>query len=300
MDKEFQEEIKQKFTTKNAIRAIILGIATLILAQAIGSVVYLLPLPKGAISVIFTVLYIAISYGSIRLCCIKILHVSMDECFIVMPNVKMIWLIIAILLPLTVSAVLLCTSGEFVNNNVITSQAANIIINSIFVAGLASGVVEEMVFRGMIMKALEKRWGKIVAIIIPSVTFALMHVIGRDLNIIDILMLLVAGTSVGIMFSLIVYESGSVWPSALVHGTWNVIMVGKILDISVSHHEDAILSYKLYSKSFVMTGGAFEVESSIVATLGYIFVIALTLFLITRKVKVRAGLASRARNITSE
>ena len=171
-------------------------------------------------------------------------------------------MIIAILLPVTVSAVLLCTSGEFVNNNVSTSQAANIIINSIFIAGLASGVVEEMVFRGMIMKALEKRWGKIVAIIIPSVIFALIHVIGRDLNIIDILILLVAGTSVGIMFSLIVYESGSVWSSALVHGTWNVIMIGKILDISVSYHEDAILSYKLYSKSFVLTGGAFGVESS--------------------------------------
>jgi hypothetical protein len=75
-------------------------------------------------------------------------------------------------------------------------------------------------------------------------------------------------------------------------------MIGKILDISVSYHEDAILSYKLYSKSFVLTGGAFGVESSIVATLGYIFVTALTLFLIKRKVKVRAGLASRAGNIT--
>ena len=47
MDKEFQEDIKQKFTTKNAILAIILGIATLILGQAISSVAYLLPSPKG-------------------------------------------------------------------------------------------------------------------------------------------------------------------------------------------------------------------------------------------------------------
>jgi membrane protease YdiL (CAAX protease family) len=198
----------------------------------------------------------------------------------------MIWLIIAILLPVTVSAVLLCTSGEFVNNNVSTSQAGNIIINAIFVSGLASGVVEEMVFRGMIMKALEKRWGKIVAIILPSVIFALIHVIGRDLKIIDILILLVAGTSVGIMFSLIVYESGSVWPGALVHGTWNAIMIGKILDISVSYHDDAIFSYKLSSKSLFFTGGGFGVESSLAAILGYIVVLAITLFLMKRKVKV--------------
>lgn len=51
------------------------------------------------------------------------------------------------------------------------------------------------------------------------------------MNIISILLLLVAGTSVGIMFSLIVYESGSIWCSALVHGTWNIIMIGGILTI---------------------------------------------------------------------
>ncbi len=39
--------------------------------------------------------------------------------------------------------------------------------------------------------------------------------------------------SVGIIFSLIVYESGSIWSSAIVHGIWNVIIIGEILNINI-------------------------------------------------------------------
>ncbi|WP_102400300.1 hypothetical protein [Haloimpatiens massiliensis] len=45
----------------------------------------------------------------------------------------------------------------------------------------------------------------------------------------------------------------------------------------------AIFSYKLLSKSFILTGGKFGVESSIVAVLGYIMVIVFTLFSMKRK-----------------
>ena len=38
------------------------------------------------------------------------------------------------------------------------------------------------------------------------------------MNLVDLFFLLVAGTSVGIMFSLIVYESNSIWLKR--HGPW--------------------------------------------------------------------------------
>jgi len=91
--------------------------------------------------------------------------------------------------------------------------------------------------------------------------------------------------SVGIIFSLIVYESGSIWSSAIVHGIWNVIIIGEILNINILYNQHAIFSYKLLSKSFILTGGAFGVESSIVAVLGYITVIIFTLFSMKRKFK---------------
>lgn len=276
---------KEIFTTRKAILGIFLGIILLVFAQGISSLAYSLLLPDGMKAVVFGALYVTISYNLIKLCCKKILHISLKECHIDKPKINFRWLICAILLPVVVSAILLCTSGELVKNNMDIVDLVNIVIRAIFSVGLGAGVVEEMVFRGLIMKALEKRWGKMIAIIIPSVIFGLLHTIGMDMNLIDILLLFVAGTSVGIMFSLIVYESGSIWSSAIVHGMWNIIMIGGILDINISYNQHAIFSYKLLSKSFILTGGAFGVEASIVAVLGYIAVIVLTLFSIKRKSK---------------
>lgn len=50
-------------------------------------------------------------------------------------------------------------------------------------------------------------WGKVAAAVVPSVIFGLLHIINVDVNLRDIILLLIAGTSVGIMFSLIVYQS---------------------------------------------------------------------------------------------
>lgn len=285
MNTELQENVEQSFTTTKAVLAIILGVILVILAGEISSLVYKFSLPHTLSIILFSALYIVITYSFTRLCCTKILHISMNECFIVKPRIKMIWLITAILLPITVSGVLLCLPGQLIKNNINTSQTMNIIVNAIFNTGLSAGIVEEMVFRGMIMKALDKRFGKMTAIILPSFIFALIHVIGMKMNIVSILQLIVAGTSVGIMFSLIVYESGSIWCSAIVHGIWNVIMIGEILNISGTYNNKAIYSYKLASESIILTGGEFGIESSIVSVLVFIVVIALTLFLMEKKVK---------------
>ena len=42
--------------------------------------------------------------------------------------------------------------------------------------GIAAGFVEEMVFRGVILNALKKRWNIKVAVIVPSMLFGIVHV----------------------------------------------------------------------------------------------------------------------------
>ncbi|NMF07830.1 CPBP family intramembrane glutamic endopeptidase [Clostridium beijerinckii] len=285
MNTELQENIENGFTTKKAILAIILGIISVILLKEVSRIVYRFRLPDTISPILFSVLYIGMSYIFIRVCCTKILHISMNECFIGKPRAKITWLIIALLLPVIVSGVLLCFPGELIKNNITTFQSVNVVMRAIFSAGLGAGIVEEMFFRGMIMKALDKRFGKVTAIILPSFIFALMHLIGIKINIVSILLLIVAGTSVGIMFSLIVYESGSIWCSAIVHGIWNIIMIGGILTIGSSYHDKPIYYYKLASESVILTGGEFGIESSIVSILGFLVVSALTLYLMKRKVK---------------
>lgn len=283
MNTELQENVEPSFTTIKAVLAIISGIVLVIFAGEISSLVYKFPLPPAISPIIYSLLYIVISYSLTRLCCTKILHISMNECFIGKPRIKISWLITAILLPIAVSGVLLCFPGQLIKNNISTSKAAYIIVFAIFRSGLSAGIVEEMVFRGMIMKALDKRFGRMTAIIIPSFIFALMHLIGVKMNIVSILQLIIAGTSVGIMFSLIVYESGSIWCSAIVHGIWNIVMVGGILTFDGAYHERAIYFYKLASESIILTGGEYGIESSIISVLAFIVIITLTLLLMKRK-----------------
>lgn len=285
MNTELQENVEPSFTTIKAVLAIIFGVVLVIFADEISRLVYKFSLPPMISPIIYSLLYIGIVYSFTRLCCNKILHISMNECFIGKPRIKIIWLITAILLPIAVSGVLLCFPGQLIKNNINTSKIAYIIVFAIFRLGLSAGIVEEMVFRGMIMKALDKRFGKMTAIILPSFIFALMHLISAKMNIVSILQLIVAGTSVGIMFSLIVYESGSIWCSAIVHGIWNVVMIGGILTFDNAYHERAVYFYKLSSESIILTGGEFGIESSIVSVLGFIVVIALTLYLMKRKVE---------------
>ena len=49
--------------------------------------------------------------------------------------------------------------------------------------GIAAGFVEEMVFRGVILNALKKRWNMKVAVIVPSMLFGIVHVLGQDFSI---------------------------------------------------------------------------------------------------------------------
>ena len=266
---------KSKISVQKAMFAICAGILILIVSQIVSSLPSLLPLPEFIVSIVFGMLYVTIAYFLLKLTCAKLVHLSLGECRIGKPCIRGKWLLVAVLLPVAVSSVLLCMPGDFVRNDVSGYEMFNIVVTALFVVGFGAGVVEEMVFRGFIMTVLEKTWGIKVAIIVPSILFGLLHASG-GMNVFDIIILLAAGTSVGIMFSLLVYKTGSVWCSALVHGTWNVIMIGEILNIGSSYDVNAIFSYDLKAQSVLLTGGMFGVEASLAAIAGYVVVIALT------------------------
>ncbi|MHC0038521.1 lysostaphin resistance A-like protein [Pseudoneobacillus sp. C159] len=264
-------------TTGKAIVGIVLSIVLLFLAQGLSSLIYLAPISRMVSPIIFAVLYVMLSYVGAKIISEKILKLCLNESRITRFGLSWKWVVVSLLLPLIVSAILLCTPGKFVVNEIPAIQVIETLITAIFVTGIGVGIAEEIIFRGLMMHSFEKRWGKVVAIVVPSVFFGLLHAIGANLQMVDLLLLFIGGTSVGIMFSLIVYVSGSIWSSAMVHGIWNIIIIGNILKIGKSNHDGAIMSYTLLSKSALLTGGSFGVEVSIIAILGYISVITILL-----------------------
>lgn len=275
--------MEDRVTTPRAILTIFLAILVLALAQGMASMIFLIPIPEMISTMIFTLCYVVLAYWGVKAICQRVLKLSLRECRIDRPHIQLKWFICAIVLPFAVMTILLLTPGEFVYNDLKALEATEVVITAVFVSGIGAGIVEEFIFRGLIMKTLEKRWGKTAAILVPSIMFGLLHALGTEMDLINLLLLVVGGTSVGIMFSIIVYESGSVWNSAIVHGLWNIIVIGDILHIGALYNESSIFSYKLLSHSNLLTGGAFGIEVSIVSILGYWAVIGSILIYKTKK-----------------
>ena len=148
--------------------------------------------------------------------------------------------------------------------------------------GAGTGIVEEAVFRGVLMTAVERRWNKTAAVLGPSLAFALLHVLGRELSFAGILQLLAAGTAVGVLFSLVAYESGTVWCGAAMHAVWNMVMIGGVLHIGPEPDGYALLNYVLDSASPLVTGGDFGVEASLPSIAVYLGFSALALVRLKR------------------
>ncbi|MBR5799437.1 MAG: CPBP family intramembrane metalloprotease [Lachnospiraceae bacterium] len=273
--------------TGKMIISIILSILTLVasqvLAQLLGSILVLLKIPSFIANIVAGISYVALTYLFLKLLCKKYLKADMREYKIPGIKIELKWGIIAFLLPLLVTAFyLLFVPGSFRQNPLNMNAKLDLISAGIFFSGLGAGIVEEMVFRGIMMSAIEKRFNRKVAIIVPSVLFGLVHILGMGFNLLSCVLVLVAGTMVGIMFSLIASETGSIWNSAIVHAIWNMIIIGGFLWVGAKFDKYSLFSYVLDTKSFLLTGGEFGIESSIVAVIGYSLV---CLFVVLSKKK---------------
>ncbi|MBO5081209.1 MAG: CPBP family intramembrane metalloprotease [Lachnospiraceae bacterium] len=255
------------------IFSILVLVVAQVLAQLLGSVLVLVKIPAFIANMAAGILYIIIAYFLLKLLCKKILKGDMSEYNIPAFKIEIKWVIVAILLPLTVTAFyILFVPGSFEQNVLDTTSKLNLLSAGVFFTGFGAGIVEEMVFRGILMGAIEKKFNKAVAIIVPSVLFGFVHILGMGFAPLSCALVLVAGTMVGVMFSLIASATKSIWNSAIVHAIWNVVIIGGILWTGTEFDSYSLYSYVLDSKSFLLTGGEFGIESSIVAVVGYVVV----------------------------
>lgn len=266
-----------------AVLAIVLLIITQLAAFLLGSVPVVMGLPQAAGNVISAILYPLFALLALKLLCGVFLGVKLADCRITRYKIKPVWAAAAFIMPSIVVGGLLMFAGHWENPALDGMQTAALVTQSVFLVGLAVGAVEEAVFRGAIMKALEMRWGKGVAVVVPSVLFAVAHVLNGGLSVTSFLQLLLAGSVVGVLFSLVTYESGSIWPAALMHSIWNIFMASGILNIGGEAMENCIFNYVLETKSPLITGGEFGAEASVVSIGAYLIFIALAAVLLKKK-----------------
>lgn len=226
----------------------------------------------GVGNIVSSIVYIGVVYGLLTLICHKILHLSMQECRIGRPQIGRKWLISGLILPIGVSAIALLFPGKLMSHSMSGSEYFFILTKQIVLCGLGAGIVEEMIFRGVMMKAIEKQSGKKAAILTPSIVFAAGHIAGSITHFGTVILIMIAGIAVGCMFALVVYESGSIWNSVVIHGLWNAMMTGGMLNIGTSYNNEAIFSYVFEGKYSFLLGGHGSIEASVPAIAGYLII----------------------------
>lgn len=112
---------------------------------------------------------------------------------------------------------------------------------------LCVGFVEEILFRGLLFKAIEKDGVK-TAIIISSVTFALGHLInlvnGVNTDLVDGLCQVALAIPIGFLFVILFYRGGSLWPCIVTHSAIDMIS-------SVSNLGAATLGQKMLIRAII-------------------------------------------------
>lgn len=102
---------------------------------------------------------------------------------------------------------------------------------------LSVGIIEEIIFRGFLFKALSKDNVK-VAISVSSLTFGFGHIINlvSGAELLPTLLQIAYATAAGFSFTIIFYKSGSLLPCIIAHSVMNATSVlacnmGVIMDI---------------------------------------------------------------------
>ncbi len=284
MQKEKIETVSTGKTVGICVLTYFLVILSQVVALLAGQGVNGMGAPMAVGSIVSAVLYLALALKCISFISRKIFKKDMETCRITSRiSLKPVWAVSALVLPALVILMVTRTAGNWSITSMNAEELSYAIVDAAAYYGLAAGIVEEAMFRGVIMTVLEQRWNRYAAVIAPSVLFGLSHIIGADLDFLSTIQLIVAGSLVGILFSLVTLESGNIWNSALMHAVWNTLLVGGILHIGVSRNDLFIFNYTLDSRSFLVTGGDFGVEASVFAVIGYGIFILIAAWMLRRK-----------------
>jgi len=137
---------------------------------------------------------------------------------------------------------------------------------------------EEVMFRGYFLVNSAAKIPLWPAVILNGLLFAIGH-LGNPSSASFFMVLNV--TLVGILLSVLTIRRGSIWAACTLHGLWNYTQ-GFIYGLPISGQESAggtLLQFSLADGKPLVTGGAFGIEASLIATLVELLAIVVILSL---------------------
>ena len=133
---------------------------------------------------------------------------------------------------------------------------------ALIAVAIGGAVTEELLFRGLILQAIEKLGGSWIAFVASAVLFGLVHAANPGATLWSSIAIAVeAGGLIGAAF----LWRRSLWLAFALHATWNGLE--QAFGIPVSGHVDPGLMIATVHGPAALTGGEFGVEASVVTVL---------------------------------
>lgn len=120
---------------------------------------------------------------------------------------------------------------------------------------------EEIMMRGLLTRLALNRFGRVAAILLPSILFALFHLGNHGVNLISI----VNTALVGIVFAETLFLTKNLLFPCAMHAAWNFIQ-GPILGFQVSGNALSTHLFSFEVRDALLAGGSYGPENGLIVT----------------------------------
>ena len=150
-------------------------------------------------------------------------------------------------------AIWLLTPGHFIAAPALNFFEFARTLAGFITAVLVTPLIEELAFRGVILARLSANYGARVGLWGSALLFGASHLLNGRFQWQSALLILLAGTAIGLLLALVRATTGILWASYLVHATFNGLT--SLLMAQATPANDWPWTYLLTSHSLLLTGG---------------------------------------------
>lgn len=159
---------------------------------------------------------------------------------------------------ITVSTFIIVAAGGYSFQWDSTAGMGSVLISSI-TAALNAAIIEELIFRGLMLQAISKLAGNGVALAVTSLFFGVAHLGNTGATLWSAFAITIEA---GILLGAAFLWRRNLWFAMGLHFAWNALEA--LLGIPVSGHSSAGLFTVKVNGAAILTGGDFGLEGSIV------------------------------------
>jgi hypothetical protein len=145
----------------------------------------------------------------------------------------------------------------------VTGIAVELSLLHLLIGFFSVAALEELLFRAILFRLLERSLGTVIALVLSSVLFSAVHLLNPHTDLLSTVQLLV----LGLLFIAAFLYTRRLWLCVGLHWGWNFAQGGFFSSPVSGQKADGILQSVMSGPAW-LTGGEFGIEASVLASLG--------------------------------